>query len=115
MGMKQAIVEVNRRRQPRLRCALPVSFRNVGRSSDERAVTGNVSPGGMFVRSQVTPAVGSTLAIAVHLQNVTLRMWGVVVWTRLDEGFGLEITSSPEVWLDFILGAPGLECIREPE
>jgi hypothetical protein len=102
--MKPTRTHDDKRRYPRIEAALPVDFRAAGYPRDQRAITANVSSGGMFIRSQVLPEAGSRLAIYFCLQSVTLCMAGTVAWVSPGKGFGVELTSSPGVWLDFILG-----------
>jgi hypothetical protein len=86
----------------------------------------NVSRGGLFVSSRVTPRVGTRVVLNFHGRDgsVASGIPARVVWKRIvhrsanvlaDGGIGLEIEGASEVYEHFIRGlVPGLVAPAEP-
>ncbi len=77
-----------KRKHPRIPCALPVSWSADG--APQRGVAKDIGPGGMFVSSEARPKFGTELSLTVRLPGLTAdsTLPAVVRWLAAD-GFGV--------------------------
>jgi len=71
----------------------------------------NISKGGMFARSELTPHQGASVRIAIHTSTgKEIELEGVVCWStqavpesegKPQPGFGLQIDPVPQEFLEF--------------
>ena len=88
-GPKVIVDGLDRRDEPRVTIDLDVDYHEQGRSSF--AFTGDLSAGGLFVRSNAPEQPGTILSIEIRLPNraAPIRARGEVVWFDKDpEGKG---------------------------
>jgi hypothetical protein len=87
---------------------LPVHYRTAPQDPTRQGQTINISPGGMFVRTEHNERLGQAITIEVEVPgHGPLEVRGLVVWARtvpthfraeVDNGFGLRIQDAPEDW-----------------
>lgn len=86
------------RRHPRFTADLPVSFRIPG-GSEEQTRTGDLGPGGSFIRTPAPPPVGTTVALRLGPSGAgELIVQGVVAWVQADgdeAGMGVCFVDGP--------------------
>jgi hypothetical protein len=116
---------VETQHQLRYRKRVPVQFEDG--DGHHLGMVLNVSRGGLFVSSRVTPRVGTRVVLKFHGRDgsVASGIPARVVWKRIvhrsanvlaDGGIGLEIEGAREVYEQFIRGlVPGLAASSEAE
>jgi uncharacterized protein (TIGR02266 family) len=101
--------------QPRWPLVLPVAYGLDALTL--RAVTRNVSEGGVFVQTPSPPGAGADLMLQLTLKALRLPLQGVVVWARpklepgRPPGMGVRLVLPPRAYLDYLhsLPPPGAE------
>lgn len=95
------------RTQERKTKRLPVVFSNG--NIEQNGTSSNFSYTGMFIRTNKPFQPGISLKIVIHLNDETrITLKGVIIWahktriTHLKNGMGIEFTSTPQEYIDFV-------------
>lgn len=77
-----------------------------------KAVTRNVSEGGVFIQTPLPPSTGLEIRFELVVRASALALNGVVVWVRREAeigrppGMGVHINAPPRVYLEFVRSLP---------
>ena len=79
-----------RRRHPRCKIALPVEVHAEGTSAPLRTTIEEISPGGCYIETMFTLAVGTKLTMILWLEEARMEATGVVATCYPQVGNGIE-------------------------
>ena len=92
---------------------LPVRYWILPDDQGREGRTVNISPGGLFVRTDFDERQGDTVRLEIELPGQEpMELRGQVVWARripthfrheLNNGFGVELVQAPEAWYRLFL------------
>lgn len=99
---------VDKRIAPRARRRLMVRFGPKG--PEKTAFSGNISETGMFLRTNVVYAPGTTLHVEIAFPDQKINLWGRVAWAKkvppqlahvIECGMGIAFLEPPADWYTF--------------